>query len=113
MIHVLTKSQWEALMEILGPIELRTLGGSLAAVLVAPEAAQKYYERTDRRIGDTGGALAYEFESPSIMLELVYSEDIEFADSEDDVANPYVVQCILETQNLCGDARSRRTAHQE
>ena len=47
------------------------------------------------------------------MLELVYSEDIEFADSEDDVANPYVVQCILETQNLSVDGRSRHTTQQE
>jgi len=40
-------------------------------VLVAHEAAQRYQERVGRRIDDTGGALQYDFESPSIMLELV------------------------------------------
>jgi hypothetical protein len=113
LVHVLTEPQWAVLRVLLKQIKARTNGGALAAVLVAPVAARRYEERTGGHIDDTGGALAYEFDPPDLMLDLVRPRDVKFADDEFGDAEPYVVQCVLETQGLCGDGRTELKAYEE
>jgi len=113
LVHVLTKAQCDVLQEIVEMIHAETYVGARAAVLVAPDAAERYEARTGRAIDDATDVDDRMLFPPSLVLTLVWARDIKFAKDAAGDAAPLAVDAILEAQGLSGDGRTPRVAAED
>lgn len=75
MIIILTDEQYRVFQEIHEQIENRTIGGSECAILVTPDAAKLFKERTGHEITEAQMPAA-SFSEASIVLHVIYPDRI-------------------------------------